>query len=50
MIRFLLGLLILFGVAGLSDTDPNATFISMLPYMAAGIALMIWGIVAQNRA
>lgn len=50
MIRFLLGLLILFGVAGLSDTDPNASFLSMLPYMAAGIGLMLWGLIAQNRA
>lgn len=49
LLRFLLGLLLVFGAAGGLD-DPAAPVFTLLATAAVGLALMYWATVAMNRS
>lgn len=48
LLRFMLGLVLVFGAAGGLD-DPAAPLFTLLAIAAVGIALMYWATVAMNR-
>jgi heme O synthase-like polyprenyltransferase len=50
LLRFILGLLLVFGaVGGMDDTTQAAFFVEQLLCAVAGLALMLWATVAMNR-
>lgn len=44
MIRFVLGLLFVFGAVGMDESDPNSSFVSFVIAGCIGLALMYWPI------
>lgn len=48
LLRFMLGLVLVFGAAGGLD-DPTAPVFTLLAIAVVGIALMYWATVAMNR-
>ncbi len=45
MVRIFLGLLVLFGVAGALDNDPNVDLFVCSIYTLVGLTLMVYGII-----
>lgn len=44
MIRFIVGLMVVYGAVGTLDADPNASLLAQSLLAIAGLALMAWPI------
>ncbi len=44
MIRFIVGLMVVYGAVGTLDVDPNASLLAQSLLAIAGLALMAWPI------
>ena len=48
-IRVMLGMLLVFGVAGGIDTATDAQLLALIPFALAGFGLMYWGSTAMKE-